>query len=347
MPVPTTCIGAWPKPDWLPIRDWFQTGHAAENYVEEVIRGYERAKGADALFDRATHEAVADQVACGIDVPTDGEQRRENYIHYQCRHFTGFDFENLERRELRNGAYAIEMPAIRGPVRAGEPVLARDWRIAQEAAPDRPVKITLPGPMTIADTTADCFYGDARRLAFDLATALNAEIRALAEAGCRVIQIDEPVFARKPEAALDYGIEAIERCWHGVNGGVTRVLHACCGYPNTLDDEEYPKADPSAYHRLAPAIDGLVDQFSLEDAHRPNDLSLFEKFSRTKLIVGFVDVARSRIEEVEAVAARMRAVAGVLRPGQLVAAPDCGLGFFTREQAMAKLRVLTEAARRV
>ena len=177
MPLTTTCIGAYPKPDYLPIKDWFQVGHDSADYVDEVLRGYDRADGADILFDRATAEAVADQVACGIDIPTDGEMRRENYIHYQCRFFEGFDFENLEHRVLRNGAYETMLPAIRSPIRGGEtPVLAGDW-LAAQAATDRPVKITLPGPMTISDSTADCCYDDPQRLAHDLAQALNGEIR--------------------------------------------------------------------------------------------------------------------------------------------------------------------------
>lgn len=345
MTLPTTCIGAYPKPDYLPIRDWFQVGHDDKDYTEKVLRGYARAKGADALFDRATQEAVADQVACGIDIPTDGEQRRENYVHYQCRFFEGFDFETLEHRVLRNGAYETDLPAIRGPVRRGDvSALPRDWRVAQ-AATDRPVKITLPGPMTISDTTADCHYGDPRALAMDLAQALNGEIKALADAGCRHVQIDEPIFARKPKDALDYGIEALERCWHGVPAGVTRITHACCGYPNHLDDTDYPKADPRSYHEIAAAMDGVVDQLSIEDCHRHNDLSLFGKFKETKLIVGFVEVAVSRIETVDEIAARMRAVKAELPEGHLIAAPDCGLGFLGRDLAMTKLRNLCAAAR--
>ena len=57
MALTTTCIGAYPKPDYLPIKDWFQVNHDQENYVDEVLRGYARAvgaAGADVLFDRAT-----------------------------------------------------------------------------------------------------------------------------------------------------------------------------------------------------------------------------------------------------------------------------------------------------
>ena len=244
----TTCIGAYPKPDWLPVRDWFQLENGQSSAGSEVTRRYSAAiAGADAglekKFIEATRQAVADQIACGIDIPTDGEQRRENYIHYHCRHLDGFDFDNLTHRIVRGGAYETDLPTIRGRVRAKPGhFLDRDWVIAQNFT-DRPVKITVPGPVTIMDTTADAFYGDERALAFDLAAALNHEIRALADAGCAQIQVDEPMFARRPEAALSYGLEALERCFHKAGEGVTRTMHMCCGYPNHLDDTTYPKAD--------------------------------------------------------------------------------------------------------
>ncbi len=347
MPLQTTCIGAYPKPAYVPITDWFQVGHDAEDYNDKVLRGWHDDPEARALMDRATAQVVADQIACGIDIPTDGEVRRENYVHYQCRHFDGFDFRNLTRRVLRNGAYVAELPTIRGPVRArGDSVLVRDWQVAQ-AASDRPVKITLPGPMTISDTTADAFYNDPARQATDLARALNAEVRALAAAGCRYIQIDEPIFARKPDQALDFGVDTLAQCFAGVSADVTRVVHMCCGYPNRLDDTDYPKADPAAYVQIARAIDGVADQISIEDAHRHNPDTLFSLFERSSLIVGFVAVAASRVEPVDEIRARMQAVLQLLPQDRLIAAPDCGLGFLGRDLAMTKLRNLVQAAKTV
>lgn len=347
MPLKTTCLGAYPKPDYVPIRDWFQVGHDAEDYNDQVLRGWHAAQTAEdqALMDRATGDAVRDQLACGIDLPTDGEVRRENYVHYQCRHFEGFDFVNLTERVLRNGAYRSELPTIRAKVRAGDTgALVRDWQVAQAAAKG-PVKMTLPGPMTISDTTADVFYNDAPALARDLADALNVQVRALADAGCAHIQVDEPIFARKPDAALAYGIETLERCFHGLPDQVTRVMHMCCGYPNRLDDTDYPKADQASYVQVAGAVDGVVDQISVEDAHRHNPDALFGLFSRSALIVGFVTVASSRVEPVDEIRARMAHVLGLMPADRLIAAPDCGLGFLGRDLAMTKLRNLCEAAR--
>ena len=346
MPIRTTCIGAFPKPDWVPIKDWFEIDMAEADYTDQVLINWTDDPRHDATFRRATEQVVKAQIGCGISIPTDGEQRRENYVHYQCRHFTGFDFETLERRVLRSGAYDCDLPAIRGKITAGTNVLVRDFLEAQDAG-DRPVKITLPGPITITDSTADCFYDDDQRLAFDLADALNADVCALAQAGCRHIQIDEPVFARKPDAALEFGVEALERCFHGVKEGVTRTMHMCCGYPNRLDNPDYPKADHQAYHALVEALDGRVDAISVEDCHCHNDMALYENFRKSTAIVGFVDVAASRVEAVEEIVTRMREVLQVLPADRLIGAPDCGLGLLGTELSLTKLRNLCAAAQAV
>ncbi len=347
MPLLTTTIGAYPKPDYVPVLDWFQaaegpdTGNPTRDYLTAIEKMGDEA---EAIFARAAREVIEDQLGAGIDIPTDGEVRRENYIHYHCRHLDGFDFETLEKKALRGGAYNAALPRITGPVRARAPFLPRDWRVAQ-AVTDRPVKVTLPGPMTIADTTVDRAYGDERRLGADLAEALNAEIRALAEAGCTWIQVDEPVLARKPDAALDYGIEHLDRCFRGVPEGVNRVMHMCCGYPDALDRDDYPKADPQSYFRLADAVDrAAIDVVSIEDAHRPNDLALLGRFVNTKVILGVVAIAKSRVESVEEIRARLTAALEYIAPERLIAAPDCGLGLLGRARAMEKLRNLCVAA---
>jgi len=350
MSIKTTCIGAYPKPEYVPVADWFNLDGGLTDASSEVTRQYtEDMNNPDAvfeeLFQRATKMAIDEQVTAGIDIPTDGEMRRENYVHYQCRHLSGFDFENLTKRVVRDGAYTAEFPTINGVIEAtGEHFLDRDFKIAQSFT-DRPVKITVPGPVTIMDTTANSFYADNRTLAFDLADALNNEIRALAAAGCKYIQVDEPLFARNVDAALEYGIECLDRCFDGVPENVTRVMHMCCGYPGHLDDVDYHKADPNSYFRLAQAIDASsIDQVSIEDAHRHNDLKLFEQFSTTTVILGVVAIANSRIETVEEITARLKQVLEYIDADRLMAAPDCGLGILGHDLAVKKLKVLCRAA---
>jgi 5-methyltetrahydropteroyltriglutamate--homocysteine methyltransferase len=343
----TTTIGAYPKPEDVPIRDWFHKKGGTD--TPEPTAGYAqtvRQYGArlEAILDRATIDVVREQVELGIDIPTDGEIRRENYIHYHCRHLKGIDFERLTERQMR-GHYQTLLPTITGPIEAGPSFLVRDWQVAQSAT-KRPIKMTVPGPLTIGDSVADDYYrDDARARGAALADALNVEIRRLAEAGCPVVQVDEPVFARKVEDALAFGAEHLERCFHKVPPSTERVVHICCGYPDVLDAEDYPKAPKEAYFELAGVLDQVaIDAVSIEDAHRPNDLALLERFARKKVLLGVIAIAKSRIEEVEEVRERLRAALEHIDAQRLLAAPDCGLGLLGRDLARAKLQVLAEAA---
>ncbi len=345
--ITTTTIGSYPKPPDLPITDWFSARPDAEgvmDYTSAYAAQVQAMPDAEARFHRATAEIIGDQIDAGVDVITDGEVRRENYVHYQCRHLSGFDFEELGRHLMR-GTTPTRLPRIVGPVGFESSPLARDYEVAQ-ALSDRPVKVTVPGPMTIRDSTIDAHYGDARALGADLAAALNRQIRAVVGAGCRHVQIDEPLMARRPDEALAFGIEQLARCFDGVPSEVVRTVHCCCGYPRRLDDPDYPKAEPGAYLVLADALDEApFDQVSIEDAHRPNDLgALLPRFRTTTVVLGVVAIACSRVETVAEVEARLRAALVHLPPDRLVAAPDCGLGFLGRDLARAKLRVLVEGA---
>ena len=340
MPLLTTCIGSYPKPPYVPRMAWMHEDVQVGEVEGEALSLEER----QAAFDRATREVVAEQAEIGIDIPTDGEMRRANYIHYHCSHLEGFELDTLTECTMRNGAWTAEVPTFTGKVAAREPFLVRDWEVAQ-AATDRPVKMTVPGPLTIVDSTANVFNPDRRSRCADLADALNVEIRRLADAGCRHIQVDEPLFARLPDQALDFGIENVERCFHGVPDGVTRTMHMCCGYPDKLDETDYVKADPAVYLRLARAVEAsIVDAVSIEDAHRHNDVALLDAFSRTTVVLGIVEISSSRVETVDEIVARLCAALDHIDADRLVAAPDCGLIMLGSELTRAKLGRLVEAA---
>ena len=349
MRIRTTTIGSWPKPTDVPIPDWFQQESTTDANPTEALDSCERCFDDDIseLLDKVTQEVVAAQVNVGIDIPTDGEIRRENYIHSHCRHMEGINFDRLTKKTMRSGAWEVFVPTITHSIRPGKPFLVREWQVAQ-AVTHCPVKMTLPGPMTIMDSVTDEFYGSERKLARSLTQALNFEIIRLAKAGCRWIQVDEPVFARYPESALSFGIENLERCFNGVNREVTRCTHICCGYPDKVDSTDYVKAPPSAYSLLAPALDeAAIDAVSIEDAHRPNDLSLLELFENTIVILGVLGIARSRIESVEEIEFRLRDAMGHIEKDRLIAAPDCGLGMLNRETVLAKLKNLRQAVERI
>jgi len=348
MSLTTTCIGAYPKPDYVRLPDWFNHPEGPDTADPTAL--WEKAMAdlgpeAPEIIARGVAEAIADQVECGVDIPTDGEISRENYIHYHCRHLKGFDFAKLTRKAVRGGTYEAALPTITGPVSVRDRFLVDDWKRAQ-ANCRRAVKMTMPGPMTITDTNHDDYYDDPKKLGRDIADALNVEVRALADAGCVHIQIDEPLFARKPGAALDYGFENLERAFHGCPKSVHRTVHMCCGYPDRIDREDYPKADPDSYLQIADAIEySSIYAISFEDAHRHNDLSLLERLPTTRVIFGVVAIARSEIESVEAIRERLLQALEHIDAERLIVAPDCGLGLLGRELAMAKLKNMCEAAR--
>ena len=350
----TTTIGSFPKPAYVPVQDWFDfsrktggmnTSQTTLDYTQDIEINKSTHEG---LFIRAAKQIIEIQNRAGISIPTDGEVRRENYIHYHCRYLDGFDFQNLEHQILRGGAYETDLPAIRSKIiHSSKPYSVHDYLAAQGVSVN-PVKFTLPGPMTIMDTTSDCYYNDRRELNAALATTVNKEILSLAEAGCQYIQIDEPLFARNVNDALDFGMEGLERCFHGVPKQVKRIVHLCCGYPDHLDDIDYKKANPESYHALSKVIDeATFDQVSIEDKHCCNNLELLEKFQFKTVIFGAVAIASSRLESVEEIVERLKAALEYIDRDRLVVAPDCGLGLLSAELAERKLQIMCKAAKLV
>ena len=169
-----TTIGSLPKPDFLPIRDWFDAARSEGNMnspkTTTNFTDYSETSADDeALYIRAAERIISLQIKAGVNIPTDGEVRRENYNHYHCRHLNGFDFQQLEHRVLRDGAYKTNLPAIRSQIQhIGPAYSVRNFQAAQ-CVSSRPIKFTIPSPLTIMVTNADCFYQDRKRLAEDLA----------------------------------------------------------------------------------------------------------------------------------------------------------------------------------
>ena len=344
--IPTTTIGAYPKPADAPVPMWSNMGEqrrTAPTMVYDAMVGDQSAETKRTL-DRMTMDAVREQVDCGITIPTDGEIRREHYVYYHCRHVQGIDFRHLSERTMRDGSWVARVPTVTSKLEPGPAFLPDDWRVAQSAT-DHDVKITVPGPLTISDTIADEYYSSRPELARALADVLNTEIRRLAEAGCTWIQVDEPLFARQVDEALAFGVESVERCFAGVGPHVNRAVHICCGYPASLDDPHPAKADSASYFALSSALDAAdVDAVSIEDAHRHNDLKLLELFGHTTIILGLIDIANSHVESVDTLRSRIVAALERIDADRLIAAPDCGLALLPRHLAKAKLRNLATAA---
>ena len=344
----TTVIGAYPKPNYLKLTDWFNakggtdTAYPTKLYNEEIDQ---LGSSAETIFTKAAKDIIEDQIECGIDIITDGEVRRENYIHYHCRHINGIDFNRLTKKTARTGNYECFIPTIISKVKAEKEFLTNDWLTSQKLS-SKPVKITIPGPLTISDTIANEYYSSIKEMTKDLSEAINVEIKRLVNAGCQYIQIDEPLFARKPEDAINFGIENLERCFHGCKENIEKITHICCGYPNKLDAINYPKAPLKSYFDISKTLNySTIDTISIEDAHRHNNLELLELYDNKKIILGLIKIADSKIETVEEINNRIKQALMHIEKERMIAAPDCGLGLLPQKLVKIKLKNLVAAAK--
>ena len=346
----TTVIGAYPKPSYLKITDWFNaqggtdTANPTKFYKDEINK---LGSDAEKIFQKAAREVIKDQLDCDIDIITDGEIKRENYIHYHCRHLNGINFDILTEKAARTGNYKCWLPTITNKITATDSFLVEEWKNNQNFS-NKPIKITIPGPMTITDTIANYYYKSDEEMGYDLACAINIEIKRLVEAGCKYIQVDEPLFARKPKNALDFGIQNLEKCFDGlINTNVEKITHICCGYPDKLDAIDYPKAPLDSYKKIAKALDkSIIDTVSIEDSHRHNDLSFLKDYENTKIILGLIKIASSILETEEEIEIRIREALKYTSIDKLIAAPDCGLGHLPRDLVIKKLKQMVKVAKK-
>jgi len=361
MPLETTVIGAWPKPSTLNLPDWFsEKGNFKEGESSRLTGmggGYDprstinkRKEESDQLEEdiKAAAKLVMEtQNELGIDVLTDGEIDRGAYYIHIMNNIKGIDMDNLAEKTMRSGAYSTYVPVVRSKVHIEEPSSWKEWKRSNELKPEGSIlKFTVPGPMTLTDGIHNEFYATKQELQEDLVKAINKELLALAEYGCKVVQIDEPVLMRYPDEAWDYGIQNLAKCLDGLPEDITKVVHLCCGYPDKVDTDEYLKADKSNYGRLAEKLDNAgFDQISIEDAEAKIDLSILEKFKLSKIILGSITVARTKVETVQEIKDRVSQALEFIPKERLILAPDCGLGFLSEELIRAKLTNMVEAAK--
>ena len=336
-PFTTTVVGSLPKPAWL--------------YQQRPLAGAgtdHHGSGADWNFDAellaqaqddATRLAIHVQEAAGLDIISDGEQRRKSYLTYIANRLTGFDYETLAEKWIRDGRRLAQVGRCVGPVGWPGPLAVDDLRFLLSEA-TRPVKMTLPGPMTVVDSTFDAYYGNERDFALAVADVLNREAKELDKLGPAVIQFDEPVFSRYPEKVADWGIEALDRCVAGLNAKT--AVHVCYSY--AMPGVPRP-IKPSYPVILAELEKSVVDQLALEFEAPQLDPSLLELCPSKTVLFGCIDNANETVETPEQIAARLLAAAQHHDPARLQAAPDCGLVPLSPDLARRKLITLVSGAR--
>jgi 5-methyltetrahydropteroyltriglutamate--homocysteine methyltransferase len=220
----TSLVGSYAQPNWLIDRERLAERFPPRVRARELWRVW--PEFLDEAQDDATLLAIRDQERAGLDIITDGEQRRESYSNRFATALEGVDIDNPGTALDRSG-HPNPVPRVTGRIRRKFPIELRDVEFLR-ANTDRRIKITVPGPFTMAQQPQNDFYEDEQEMVLDYAVAVNAEIKDLFAAGSDIVQIDEPYMQARPEKARKYGLRGIEAALDGITG--TTAIHICFGY---------------------------------------------------------------------------------------------------------------------
>jgi len=327
----TTIAGSLPKPAWLaPPRQlwapWLLEGDALAEGKRDAVR-----------------LALREQERAGIDIVTDGEQTRRHFVTGYLEHLQGVDFGHKVKVRIRN-RYDADVPQVVAAVSLPRPVHADEVRFLRSET-SRPVKFTLPGPMTMVDTLHDAHYRSRERLAMAFASILNIEARALEAAGADVVQFDEPAFNVYFDEVRDWGIAALMKAREGLN--CRTAVHICYGYgiKANIDWKATLGSEWRQYEQIFPLLaQSAIDQVSLECANSRVPIELLALLRGKDVLVGAIDVATERIETPEQVAVTLRAALKHVAPEHLYPCTNCGMVPLAREVAEGKLGALAAGA---
>jgi len=313
----TTVVGSYPKPTWL---------NRIRDHQDDPAYGVDDAALAEA-YDDAARLITEEHAQCGLDTVVDGEMRREEMVEYFAERIGGYEFNGPVKVWGHN---YFDKPSVTETVRYEEPWLVDEFRFTAEVA-DRPVKVPITGPYTLASWSFNEAYEDIVSLTYDLADLVNAEVTALVDAGARYVQIDEPALATTPDDHAVVG-GALERIVDGIPADVRVGLHVCYG----------------DYSRIYPEINEYpIDEFDIElcnDGY--TQLEVFDDGAfAPDLALGVVDVHDTTVESVDQIVENITHGLQIVDPDRLTVSPDCGLKLLPRPVAREKMQNMVTAAR--
>jgi 5-methyltetrahydropteroyltriglutamate--homocysteine methyltransferase len=337
--LPTTITGSLPRPGW-----------STENLGRRSFR--------EAMVDRTYREQyldaasayIRDQELAGLDIVTDGDCRFDadvgghNWFSYAPIRMDGFSGARAYAREggkagfvhprghiLHDILEARVMPDLVGPVGRGALQFTPVWKAAQRLTP-RPVKFGTITPELIAMAVRDFHYKDLRKAIMAVSDALNEELRELVDAGCQVVQMEEPqihMLAAKGAAGAalnnDFLVEVFNNTVRGLRGKAEIWCHTCWGNPGA---QRLFNPQPS----YAPAIEPLnrldADVITFECCSMDgSDLEAIGRgMKEKKIAIGVVDHHTLQVETPDQVAALIRRALKHIPKERLVLSSDCGMG---------------------
>ncbi|HEX5189069.1 MAG TPA: cobalamin-independent methionine synthase II family protein, partial [Streptosporangiaceae bacterium] len=282
--------------------------------------------------------AVSDQREAGLDIITDGEIGRESYSNAFATALDGVDIDNPGTALDRSG-HPNPVPRIVGPIKRRHAVNVAGLAFLKgRAGEGTTVKVTVPGPFTMAQQAQNDFDPRLEDAAYAYASAVREEIADLFAAGADVVQVDEPYLQARPEAAREFGVGVLNAALDGITG--TTAVHLCFGYAAIIHDR------PSGYSFLPELAGCEADQISIETAQSGLDCAVLAGLAEAgkTVILGVLNLGDAAVESPEQVADRVRRALPYVPAGQLILAPDCGMKYLPRESAFGKLRAMTAAA---
>jgi 5-methyltetrahydropteroyltriglutamate--homocysteine methyltransferase len=329
---PASLVGSYPQPDWLIDRAKLAGRFPPRVRARELWR-VDPAHLEEAQRD-ATLLAIRAQEEAGLDIVTDGEACRESYSNRFATVLDGVDIDHPGTALDRSG-HPNPVPRITGPVRRRHPVEVDDLAFLR-ASTGRTVKITVPGPFTMAQQAQDDYYGSTEAVALAYAEAVNEEVRDLFAAGADIVQLDEPYLQARPEQARQYGVKAVNRALDGVTG--TTAVHLCFGYAAIIHDR------PEGYSFLPELAACTCDQISVETAQSGLDCQVLAALEGKTIILGVLDLSDHAVETPQTVIGRVERALPYVPADRIVLAPDCGMKYLPRDVAFGKISAMAQAA---
>ena len=337
--LPTTVTGSWPRPTWFDAGLW---GRSLSDALLDI--SYR-----EQLFD-AVSVVAGEQERAGLDIVTNGDYHLDpdlaglSWMRYPLERIDGLDVRQavpaIEVQEQPAGTLLAEVssawrvPAVAGRIGGGARLeFDKLWRIAQSRA-NRPLKFGTVSSQLVAsmlDLRTDVYADDKRELMWDLATVMNAELRRLVAAGCRVIQIEEPLLHFVAASSHDSQyIDFLIDCFNHEISGLEDAevwIHTCWGNANmqrVLERTSYAEVIETYLERVA----GDVWTVEMKDRGFA-DLELLQPYRnrlKKKIAVGVVSHRTLQVESPEEVANDIRYALNYVEPENLILSSDCGFG---------------------
>ncbi|GAC1391023.1 MAG: methionine synthase [Ktedonobacteraceae bacterium] len=338
----TTVVGSHSVPRWY---------EALEKQVE--IGALSKGDMADAQF-RSSQAAILDQEIAGIDIITGGEMhRRTNNRHappngmlnFFWERMTGFAKQTRPKKISAKDSNVFHPAAVlTGALSENDDLgLLDEYQMVSMFA-RQPVKITMTGPHMLAKVAYDEYYNDLTKFMQELAKVMNKNYKQLEAAGCRYLQIDEPLFAIADDAEVKAAVDAINMSTEGLKNMSIQV-HICQG--NYAVGADYDGQIGHRYFDTGRYPAKLISEINCDTYLVEGDLTpQYEGLLGNKQIaVGAADVQSLNVESPETIAERVKQYGKFLAPEQTMITSSCGLNHLPRHIAFGKLQAIVGAKR--